>query len=76
MPRSPRPRQLAVSYETRNGQEFTVIQGNVDGNAAADFKIEIAGHQNLGSTSRSSLTTLCRNGRPSFRSGQISVPRT
>lgn len=41
--------QLAVSYETHNGQEFTVIQGNVDGNAAADFKIEIAGHQNLGS---------------------------
>jgi Ca2+-binding RTX toxin-like protein len=41
--------QLAVTYETRDGQEFTVVQGNVDGNAAADFKIEIAGHQNLGS---------------------------
>ncbi|MBR1237667.1 peroxidase family protein [Bradyrhizobium sp. AUGA SZCCT0182] len=41
--------QLAVTYETRNGEEFTVVQGNVDGNAAADFKIEIAGHQNLGS---------------------------
>ncbi|MBR1266089.1 hypothetical protein JQ629_01040 [Bradyrhizobium sp. AUGA SZCCT0222] len=41
--------QLAVTYETRNGEDFTVVQGNVDGNAAADFKIEIAGHQNLGS---------------------------
>ena len=41
--------QLAVTYETRNGEAFTVVQGNVDGNAAADFKIEIAGHQNLGS---------------------------
>ncbi|MBR0692683.1 peroxidase family protein [Bradyrhizobium lablabi] len=41
--------QLAVSYATHDGQEFTVIQGNVDGNNAADFKIEIAGHQNLGS---------------------------
>ena len=41
--------QLAVTFETRDGQEFTVVQGNVDGNAAADFKIEIAGHQNLGS---------------------------
>ncbi|MCK1690221.1 M10 family metallopeptidase C-terminal domain-containing protein [Bradyrhizobium sp. 145] len=40
--------QLAVTYETRNGEEFTVVQGNVDGNNAADFKIEIAGHQNLG----------------------------
>ena len=38
-----------MTFETRDGQEFTVIQGNVDGNAAADFKIEIAGHQNLGS---------------------------
>ncbi|MBR1187294.1 peroxidase family protein [Bradyrhizobium sp. AUGA SZCCT0160] len=41
--------QLAVTYETRNGEAFTVVQGNVDGNNAADFKIEIAGHQNLGS---------------------------
>jgi Ca2+-binding RTX toxin-like protein len=41
--------QLAVTYEIRDGQEFTVVQGNVDGNNAADFKVEIAGHQNLGS---------------------------
>jgi Ca2+-binding RTX toxin-like protein len=41
--------QLAVTYETHGGQEFTIVQGNVDANAAADFKIEIAGHQNLGS---------------------------
>lgn len=42
--------QLAVTYEARDGQEFTVIQGNVDGNAAADFKIEIVGHQNVGTS--------------------------
>ncbi|MDB5539512.1 MAG: hypothetical protein JWQ89_1239 [Devosia sp.] len=40
--------QLAVTYETHGGQEFTVVQGNIDGNNAADFKIEIAGHQTLG----------------------------
>ena len=39
--------QLAVTFETRADGEFTVIQGNIDGNADADFTVEIAGHQNL-----------------------------
>lgn len=39
--------QLAVSFETRAGADFTIVQGNVDGNNGADFKIEIAGHQAL-----------------------------
>jgi Ca2+-binding RTX toxin-like protein len=39
--------QLAVSFESRTDGDFTVIQGNIGGNADADFKIEIAGHQNL-----------------------------
>ncbi|WP_051677361.1 peroxidase family protein [Bradyrhizobium sp. URHD0069] len=39
--------QLAVSFETRTDGDFTVVQGNIDGNADADFKVEIAGHQNL-----------------------------
>ena len=39
--------QLAVSFETREDGDFTIVQGNIDGNADADFKIEIAGHQNL-----------------------------
>ncbi len=39
--------QLAVTFETRADGDFTVIQGNIDGNADADFTVEIAGHQNL-----------------------------
>jgi Ca2+-binding RTX toxin-like protein len=39
--------QLAVSYETHADGEYTVLQGNVDANPAADFKIAIEGHQNL-----------------------------
>ncbi|XIA62897.1 M10 family metallopeptidase C-terminal domain-containing protein [Bradyrhizobium sp. TZ2] len=39
--------QLAVTYETRADGDFTVVQGNIDGNADADFTLEIAGHQNL-----------------------------
>ena len=37
---------LGVTHETRDGEQFTVVQGNIDG-GAADFKIEIAGHHNL-----------------------------
>ena len=39
--------QLGVTFETRADGDFTVVQGNIDGNADADFTIEIAGHQNL-----------------------------
>jgi Ca2+-binding RTX toxin-like protein len=39
--------QLAVSFDTRADGDFTVVQGNIDGNTNADFKFEIAGHQNL-----------------------------
>jgi Ca2+-binding RTX toxin-like protein len=39
--------ELGVSFETRADGDFTVVQGNIDGNADADFTIEIAGHQNL-----------------------------
>ena len=39
--------QLAVSFESRADGDFTVVQGNIDGNADADFTIEIAGHHNL-----------------------------
>ncbi|HEY2875736.1 MAG TPA: peroxidase family protein [Reyranella sp.] len=39
--------QLAVSFESRADGDFTIVQGNVDGNAGADFTIEIAGHQDL-----------------------------
>ncbi len=42
--------QLAVTFETRADGDFTVVQGNIDGNADADFAIEIAGHQNLTSS--------------------------
>jgi hypothetical protein len=38
--------QLAVTHETRDGEQLTVVQGNIDG-GDADFTIEIAGHHNL-----------------------------
>ena len=42
--------QLAVSFESRTDGDFTVVQGNVDGNTGADFKIEIEGHHVLNNT--------------------------
>jgi hypothetical protein len=39
--------QLAISFESRQDGDFTIVQGNIDGNADADFEIQIAGHQNL-----------------------------
>jgi Ca2+-binding RTX toxin-like protein len=39
--------QLAVRFETRADGDFTVVEGNIDGNVDADFKVEIAGHHNL-----------------------------
>ncbi|SEI20752.1 peroxidase family protein [Tardiphaga sp. OK245] len=42
--------QLAVTFETREDGEFTVVQGNIDGNTDADFKFEVAGHHNLTAT--------------------------
>ena len=42
--------QLGVTFESRADGDFTVVQGNIDGNADAEFTIEIAGHQNLTNT--------------------------
>jgi Ca2+-binding RTX toxin-like protein len=39
--------QLAISFETRADGEFTVLQGNVDGDSAAELRIEIEGHHSL-----------------------------
>jgi Ca2+-binding RTX toxin-like protein len=39
--------QLAVSFVSRDDGDFTIVQGNIDGNTDADFTIEIAGHQQL-----------------------------
>jgi Ca2+-binding RTX toxin-like protein len=39
--------QLAVSHETRAEGDFTIIQGNVDGDATAEFTIQIEGRHNL-----------------------------
>jgi Ca2+-binding RTX toxin-like protein len=39
--------QLAVTFESREDGDFTVVQGNIDANTDADFKIEISGHQNV-----------------------------
>jgi Ca2+-binding RTX toxin-like protein len=42
--------QLAVSFESRTDGDFTVVEGNIDGNTGADFKIEIQGHHVLNNT--------------------------
>ncbi|KRR02770.1 hypothetical protein CQ12_06750 [Bradyrhizobium jicamae] len=39
--------QLSVTLETRVDGDFTVVQGNIDGDADAEFTVEIAGHHNL-----------------------------
>jgi len=39
--------QLAVTFESRPDGDYTVIQGNINANADADFTIEVSGHQNL-----------------------------
>jgi Ca2+-binding RTX toxin-like protein len=39
--------QLAVSFESRADGDFTVIQGNIDGNLDADFRIEVEGHHTI-----------------------------
>jgi Ca2+-binding RTX toxin-like protein len=39
--------QLAVSFESRADGDFTVIQGNIDGNLTADFRIEIGGNHTI-----------------------------
>jgi Ca2+-binding RTX toxin-like protein len=39
--------QLAVSHETRADGDYTIVQGNVDGDAAAEFTIQIEGRHNL-----------------------------
>ena len=42
--------QLAVSFESGADGDFTVVQGNVDGNTGADFTIKIEGHHVLNNT--------------------------
>lgn len=39
--------QLAVTLELRADGDFTVIQGNIDGNLDADFRIEVEGHHTV-----------------------------
>ncbi|MGK9053684.1 peroxidase family protein [Neorhizobium petrolearium] len=39
--------QIAVSHQTVGGEELTLIRGNVDGDAGADFELTLAGTHNL-----------------------------
>ena len=39
--------ELLVSYENRDGADFTVVQGNTSGGIEADFKFSIKGSHNL-----------------------------
>ncbi|KRD96101.1 hypothetical protein ASE63_11805 [Bosea sp. Root381] len=42
--------QLMVSYETRDGADYTIVKGNVGGSAEEDFRIELKGSHNLTGT--------------------------
>lgn len=42
--------ELLVTHENRDGQDYTVVQGNTSGGAEADFKISIKGSHNLTSS--------------------------
>ncbi len=44
------PGQLIVTHETRADGDYTVVHGSVDGDADAEFRINIAGTHNLTST--------------------------
>ena len=39
--------QLMVTYETRADGDYTVVKGNVDGDADADFQINLKGSHTL-----------------------------
>nr|WP_245290963.1 hypothetical protein [Methyloligella halotolerans] len=40
---------LRVTQETRDGVDYTVVEGNIDGGTDAEFKIDIKGHHDLNS---------------------------
>jgi len=42
--------ELLVTHETRDGEDYTVVQGNVSGGSDADFKISIKGSHDLTSS--------------------------
>jgi Ca2+-binding RTX toxin-like protein len=39
--------ELLLSYESRDGEDYTIVQGNTSGGAEADFKISIKGSHDL-----------------------------
>ncbi|KQY26700.1 peroxidase family protein [Rhizobium sp. Root482] len=39
--------QVAVSHDVRDGEEVTLVRGNVDGDAEAEFELTIMGRHNL-----------------------------
>ena len=39
--------QLSVTFESRDGNDVTVIRGNVNANNDADFELELEGHREL-----------------------------
>ncbi len=42
--------QLMVSYETRDGADYTIVSGNVGGTLEEDFRIDLKGSHNLTGT--------------------------
>jgi hypothetical protein len=39
--------ELILSHEVRDGEDYTVVQGNTSGGSEADFKISIKGSHDL-----------------------------
>ena len=38
---------VTITHEVRDGEEFTVIRGNTQGDNAADFELSLHGRHNL-----------------------------
>jgi hypothetical protein len=42
--------QIAITHETRDDGDYTVVSGSVDGDATAEFRLNIKGNHNLTTT--------------------------
>jgi hypothetical protein len=42
--------KLIITHETRADGDYTVVQGSVDGDNDAEFRIDISGNHNLTAT--------------------------
>ena len=57
--------QLRIIHETRDGEDFTLVEGNTNGDTVADFNISIRG--TITSRTTTSSCEPCDPGRPENR---------